>query len=969
MPVRLLVHTYTPCPHNFFSFDTPCVVLLVMSVSDTKVDKKVADLYYDKYDQHSAEIGGNPVALLMQVGSFYELYSPADDSRGNAAEIANKLNIACPCRKDRQGNETYKVAGFPDASLAKYRPILLQLGYTVFIYDQNEPNNTKKTKGGGGAAAKKTRDLSAVISPSTDYDSPSLSNWTTSVFVDFAPHPTRQHKKLVFIGVAIMDRTASQHITLFQSLSTATDMSRAKDDLVRVFEEFPPTECIVVSEQENSACNFVQSCLGKSAIIHSRKWDASQVPTVVPAELSLLCVPAWHHLCVFMEQRAMTIQFPTFGVIQPKDYLELSSTAYEQLDVPLLLRTVDKTKTRMGSRLLQHRLARPFIDRDKINCLHDQIDELDEETTINLRKTLETVPDLNRLHQRVCMGKATPNQFKLVVDKIGLVKEISELYVVSCVSSASVDDSVVKEIQAEIACCLVLENFSQDNFSFSLFHPYFNARLTRVLRNYESTQSQLRDIQVSFERLIDKGEKTVTLNTNQFSFEVTKTRSELLKAGLKREKTLNCFQFETKRAASANVLVTNDDIRFLITTLGVLSSEFESLQRELLCAYQRSFYEKYRGVLCAVEEWYANLDFVTTGRFIADAYSYVRPIVAESEGERGVRAVELRHPVIERLHEHVKYIPNDIELNEGRQGYVVYGINAGGKTSILKSAGLAYVMAQAGWFVPAKHFTFSPIHRIMTRIAGSDNISRGMSSFAVELEDIKSVLDRADDKTLLLGDEMCRGTEVESANGIVLALLSEMHKRGTFVIAATHLHDIVERLPSLSRFYVCHTHVEITDDGELYYHRKLRDGAGPSRYGIEVARAFDFPADFISTALNFRGGSLLTTTEKKSKYNAKKVVKACQVCGWFPRSQREQTLDTHHLDFQCNADARGFHDHSHVHALHNLVVLCKKCHVSVHTGEINLKMVQLARNRTKLLVTRVTPSEIVNEEEVSLAGA
>jgi len=264
-------------------------------------------------------------------------------------------------------------------------------------------------------------------------------------------------------------------------------------------------------------------------------------------------------------------------------------------------------------------------------------------------------------------------------------------------------------------------------------------------------------------------------------------------------------------------------------------------------------------------------------------------------------------------------------------------------------------MAQAGLYVPCEKLNFRPFKRLMTRIAGTDNMSRSQSSFQVEMEELLSILNRADEHTLVLGDEICRGTEILSANSIVSTMLKVLSTKKIYFLTATHLHDVAEDVSVLSNISVQHMQTHFTEDGDLVYERKLQDGQGILLYGLEVARALGFPDDFLQYAAEHRKSKIMSKSVR-SKYNKKKVLVMCEICKYSPIKENDQHLETHHLNFQCNADETGYHGTQHKDKLHNLVSLCRKCHQNVHKGHVDLKFTQTTRGNL-LSVTNLTNIE------------
>jgi DNA mismatch repair protein MutS len=243
-------------------------------------------------------------------------------------------------------------------------------------------------------------------------------------------------------------------------------------------------------------------------------------------------------------------------------------------------------------------------------------------------------------------------------------------------------------------------------------------------------------------------------------------------------------------------------------------------------------------------------------------------------------------------------------------------------------------MAQCGMFVPATEFTFYPFKSIMTRIIGNDNLFKGLSSFAVEMSELRGIIQRANKNTLVLGDEICHGTETISALAIVAASIITLLNKNVVFLFATHLHhlskmqEINKESSKLGMFHLKVIYDEKTDT--LIYDRNLEKGSGSNLYGLEVAKAMHFDNSFMELANNIRKD--LTDfqpllSNKKSQYNADLILDNCKI----PECKR-QANDTHHIKFQCNANDKGFNDHVQKNHKSNLIPLCKPCHQMVHSG-------------------------------------
>ena len=366
----------------------------------------------------------------------------------------------------------------------------------------------------------------------------------------------------------------------------------------------------------------------------------------------------------------------------------------------------------------------------------------------------------------------------------------------------------------------------------------------------------------------------------------------------------------------------------------------------------------YYGFIDSLHEYYHDfenmtafvsaVDMIQNRCYVARKYRYCRPVIAavgDAVGSSFVRASGLRHCLIERINEEECYVTNDVELGGSdtatttTSGMLLYGTNAVGKTSLIRAIGVAVIMAQAGFYVPASSFVYRPYQSIMTRILGNDNLFKGLSTFVVEMSELRVILRMADTNTLVLGDELCSGTEMDSAISIFVAGLQHLYRAGASFIFATHLHEIAgySEIREMSpRLRLAHMRVFYDKARDtLVYDRKLQDGAGESMYGLEVCKSLHLPDDFLECAnmirVKYRGVSTKTPTASilddsvPSRYNAAKLRRLCELC------EKTRGTEIHHLQHQESADADNFIGHIHKNHPANLASICEDCHREIHT--------------------------------------
>lgn len=386
------------------------------------------------------------------------------------------------------------------------------------------------------------------------------------------------------------------------------------------------------------------------------------------------------------------------------------------------------------------------------------------------------------------------------------------------------------------------------------------------------------------------------------------------------------------------------------------------------------------------QQWLEKIDtiieFITltdvsyTKAYVAKKYNYCKPSIVKSSEKSFVNSQDLRHCLIEHLQQNEIYVANDLILGEpnGNSGILLYGTNAVGKTSFIRAIGIAVIMAQAGLYVPCSSFEYSPYKYIFTRILGNDNIFKGLSTFAVEMSELRTILRLADEKSLILGDELCSGTESISATSIFVAGIKQLHDKKSTFIFATHLHEIIhyEEIRELTSVVLKHMAVIFDrEKGVLVYDRKLRDGPGDNMYGLEVCKSLNLPDSFLELAHNIRmkyhpkSGSILSL--KTSHYNSKKIVGICEMC------KEEMGEEVHHLQHQADADEDGIIKIKNLAPFHknkvaNLVTLCEKCHDKMHCSSNEDSFVPLltTTKTIKKSVKKVTHKKVKTSQGVQL---
>jgi DNA mismatch repair protein MutS len=399
--------------------------------------------------------------------------------------------------------------------------------------------------------------------------------------------------------------------------------------------------------------------------------------------------------------------------------------------------------------------------------------------------------------------------------------------------------------------------------------------------------------------------------------------------------------FNTKSmATSQNYKITNNEITKASNYIITYNDKISQLVLTSYTKFMNDFITNNNERLDNIIKYLTRVDIAACCAKNAFEYCYVRPDIDTEKTQRKssfISMKNMRHPIIERIQDDIEYVGNDLELNQ--DGILLYGINASGKSSFMKGIGLNIIMAQAGMYVAAESMSYYPYNSIFTRISGMDNIYKGMSSFTVEMTELRNILQRCNKYSLVIGDEICCGTESISGISIVASGIDTLIKKGSCFIFASHLHELT-KITCISKHIkdkslsVKHIRITIDDKNRIIYDRKLQDGQGSKIYGIEVCKSLDMPLDFMKNAEKIRkevdGINKDIVKNRKSRYNSNVIIDKCKICD-------NTAEETHHIVYQEKANDEGFLSNYHKNSKHNLVALCKECHKKEHSGELKIK--------------------------------
>ena len=640
--------------------------------------------------------------------------------------------------------------------------------------------------------------------------------------------------------------------------------------------------------------------------------------------------------------------------------------------------------TPMGKRLFNSVLLNPICSVSKLNAEY-AIQEhfslnVDSSQITSLRSTLSTIKDFERVLRKLYLKRITPADFYFMVKDLDTLSLIYKKYkedstIISYLSDHNIL-SLTDVIKRHINKTLSLEEASTisscNDFDTNFIKHGFDEHHDSLVEEWMDSAAKLEAIRTYLNDFVKKYETTkVSKSTKKtpeyvkihsteksgFSLITTKRRSTILKSSInktlkdnssdnlvtlsyyskynKETKTMlfNIENIEYKDATGSNVSINNKDIHSSCQNIVYSKDKMVNSLQVIYKHFVRNF-GKFHHDLENIIKFAASLDLLVCKVHIAKKYNYCAPRIKPNENDESfVETRGLRHPLIEQLLQNELYVTNDIGFNGKHcQGMLLYGTNAVGKSSLIKAIGMCVILAQSGFYVPCSSFEYYPFRHIFTRILGNDNLFKGLSSFAVEMIEFKTILSQADANSIVLGDELCSGTENNSAISIFVAGLDHLYKKKTKFIFATHFHEIAdfEEINKKERLVLKHLAVNYDQERDkLIYNRKLLDGPGESMYGLEVCKSLKLPSAFLKHAHEIRNKYCKKNSSileyKSSRYNAKKLRGICERC------KKNFSTEVHHIHHQKEANKDGFIDHFHKNHVANLAALCEACHLAEHS--------------------------------------
>jgi DNA mismatch repair protein MutS len=767
--------------------------------------------------------------LMFRMGDFYEMFE--DD-----AEVAARtLGLTLTSRNNGAAAET-PLAGVPVKAAAGYIKRLVERGFRVAICEQVE--DPKFAKG------IVRREVIEVVTPGAAMADDLLEARRNTFLVAVATEGARA-------GFAAADLSTGEFV--LETAATAT--------LEAALQRYNPSEVVVA---EGAAA------LAPSGALVTRREAWEFDPALAAEELArrfaiasldglgigpddALAVGAAGALLRYLGElqpggvpqlrrpMARRAEGRLYVDAMTRRNLEIVESLRPGGDGATLLAVVDRTMTPMGARLLRQWLLAPLAERAAIAARHDAVGTLaaDEPRRTTLREALDGVRDLERLGARTAARRATPRDLGALRDSLArlplVAAQLGGLY------GLDREFDLLADLAAGLAAALV-DRPPAALGDGDVIRPGFAPELDELRSLRDGGRSYIASLQAR-ERA-RTGITSLKVGYNKvfgYFIEVTKANQASVPADYERRQTLTTaerYVTPELKAYEAKVLGAEEEIARL---------------EERLFAEVRDRAGAGIGRLQDTAARVAAADTLAALADVAAHYQYVRPEIGE---EFALEIEGGRHPVVERVMPREAFIPNDVRLDAGHQIMIVTGPNMAGKSTVLRQIALLVLLAQAGSFVPARAARIGVVDRLFTRVGASDDLARGQSTFMVEMAETAAILHNATRRSLVLLDEIGRGTSTYDGVAIAWAVAEFLHERlGCKAVFATHYHELTQLADRFARIFNCNVAVHEAGDDIIFLHR-LRPGGADRSYGIHVGRLAGLPSEVLT-----RAGEVLRSLE------------------------------------------------------------------------------------------------------------
>ena len=778
--------------------------------------------------KHYVEMKDNykDVLLFYRLGDFYEMFFE------DAVTVSHELELTLTGRAAGL-EERVPMCGVPYHAVNVYIDKLIKKGYKVAICEQMEDPKTAK-----GIVK---RDITEVISSGTVTSESSLNE-----------------KENNFIG-NIYDFDY-MYVISYSDITTGEyyieKLDHDKDKVLSEVISLGLKEVICNSKLDPYIINILKSQYKLTVTIIDKLYELDNY-SYLYNNFDVNYQIAIKHLLYYLvvEQRRNLSHIRLVIEKKQDNYLKMDVHTKRNLELTESLRLkerqysllwlMDNTKTAMGGRKLKQWIENPIIDKDILNQRYDIIDKLLNEFLLSdeLRKYLYEVYDLERLCGRVSLGNANARDLVQLKNSLSVLPNIKEILT---------KINFYKQIETLDSLYELLNNSLNETPPIGLKEGYL------IKDGYNSELEELKSLRSGGKDFISKfeleekertGIKNLKIGFNKvfgYFIEVSKSNLDLItpEMGYIRKQTIaNGERFITP------LLKEKEDL--------ILTSEEKIIELEYnLFIEIRDKVKEYIPNLQEISKVISEIDVIQSFALISEKYNYVRPTL---NNKHEIKVIDSRHPVVEKVIKD-SYVENDIVMDKNTNILLITGPNMAGKSTYMRQLGIITIMAQIGCFVPAKEANLPIFDKIFTRIGASDDLVSGESTFMVEMIEASNAIKNATENSLILFDELGRGTATFDGMSLAQAILEYIHDHiGCKTLFSTHYHELTDLEKNLKKLKNKHVSAE-EKDGNIIFLHKVKDGSVDKSYGINVAKLAGLPNEVIT-----RADDILKIYENKEK--------------------------------------------------------------------------------------------------------
>ncbi|BBM42160.1 DNA mismatch repair protein MutS [Leptotrichia wadei] len=765
--------------------------------------------------------------LFFRLGDFYEMFFE------DAVKASRELGLTLTSR-NKEKNVDVPLAGVPFHSADSYITKLVSKGYKVAICEQTE--DPKMAKG----IVK--REVVKIITPGTVVDVEALDAKSNNYLMSILKIENK-------LGIAYIDITTGE----FKVTEVEKD-----DDFVKLFNEInkiEPKEVLVTEDfygeikeklddflqKNDSVVTFVNKVRDSAKylmdyfeIVSLESYGIKDKKAIIGAAAMALDYAATmqveHELTVEKIEFVNISNYAEINAITSRN-LELLKNQREKTVYGSLLWVLDECKTSMGTRLLKRFINNPLLNIEKIQKRQEDVQYFIDNILIreDLREKLENIYDLERLLGKIIFGSENGKDLTALKKTIKSAVEIMKILE---------NTDFFKDIDANILfeCYKIIDDSINEDAPFSvreggIIKSGYNAELDEIRNIMNSGKDFLLDIEQREREAT--GIRNMKIKFNKvfgYFIEITKANLDMVPEHYIRKQTLsNSERYITPELKKYEDTIINS------------KAKIEDLEYHLFKEISGKLKE-HRKILSELAERLAYIDVMVSFAVSAIENDYAKP---EMNEEYSFEIEGGRHPVVEKLIGRTDYVSNDTVFTEKESFVVLTGPNMSGKSTYMKQIALISIMAQIGSFVPAKKANLSIIDKYLTRIGASDDILTGQSTFMVEMSEVSNILNNATEKSLIILDEVGRGTSTTDGVSIATAISMYIHdKIGAKTVFATHYHELTDLENKFA--HIVNYRIEVDEkQGKVMFLRNIVKGGADKSYGIEVAKLAGLPKEIL----------------------------------------------------------------------------------------------------------------------------